>query len=392
MNSGKTYNTLFAVFGLIALSAAFLAGYFLHDWRSNTVGADYPLLSEADELITEYYLGELPDAQSRQHGMIEGMLRRLDDPHTAFFEPALHELQMDNLLGEYGGIGVHLTAGETGKVHLIPYPDGPAARSGILPGDDLLSVDGVTIQEFQSLDHILATLHGAVGSEVRIVLKRHEPREQKIALEIERENINIPSVSSYIHSEDARIGVIKANTITDRTADEVERDFSWLCGLGMEALVLDLRHNPGGLLDEAIRITRFFLKEGIVLIERRNDGADITYQTERVGIGSDLPMAILVDSGTASAAEAIAAAIQTNRRAPLFGSKTFGKGSVQVVLELSDGSSLHVTTSRWYTPSGETYNGEGLTPDYYIEASQEQKDPVLLEAIRHLTSQLEANQ
>jgi carboxyl-terminal processing protease len=155
----------------------------------------------------------------------------------------------------------------------------------------------------------------------------------------------------------------------------------------MDALILDLRANPGGILDEAVDIARFFLAEGVVLIERRNGEADLVYKVEVAGQGSEIPMVLLVDGGTASAAEAIAAAIQANSRAPLFGSRTFGKGSVQIVLELSDGSSLHITNSHWYTPMGETYNGAGLTPNFQIDSSDDEKDPALLAAIRHLSDQ-----
>jgi carboxyl-terminal processing protease len=376
----------------LAMLAAFLGGYSLRAWQTDRVDPRYPLVREAESLIDEYYIGQQLDLRQKQYGMIEGFIRRLGDPHSAFFEPVTHELQMDSLSGEYGGIGVHLMINENGDVYLNPFPDSPAARSGIRAGDLLLSVDGTQVQDFDNLDHILATFHGPIGSKVTLVLHRQDSLDPHISLEILRETINTPSVTGSLVTEDPAIGVIKINTITERTADEVEQEFTELVGLGMQALVLDLRANPGGILDEAIDIARFFLSEGVVLIERHSEEEETIYEVRSAGLGSDVPLALLVDGGTASAAEAIAAALQTNGRAPLFGTRTFGKGSVQIVLELSDGSSLHITNAHWYTPGGNTYNGMGLSPDYQVELLEEVKDPGLSAAIHYLSERNEETQ
>jgi carboxyl-terminal processing protease len=390
----KLIKTSYGLIALISLAlvAAFVSGYMLRSLQTKPVDSGYPLLLEAEGLIDEYFAGEKPDPTSRQYGMIEGLVRRLDDPHSAFFEPVTHELQMDSLSGEYGGIGVHLTVDESGAVNLIPYPDGPASRAGVLPGDSLLSINGTDVKNFANLDHIRATFHGAVGSTLELSLLRQTPVYQRLSLEIIRETINTPSVTSSFVTDDPAIGLIRINTITELTAEEVEQEFTKLNQAGMKSLILDLRANPGGILDEAIDLARYFLSEGVILIEKRTGEDDITYKAEAAGAGSKIPLVLLVDSGTASAAEAIAAALQANHRAPLFGTRTFGKGSVQIVLELSDGSSLHITASHWHTPSGETYNGEGLSPDFLVEPLQDEKDSVLLAAIRYLNQQIEAEQ
>jgi carboxyl-terminal processing protease len=309
------------------------------------------------------------------------MVADLGDPYTSYVEPVMHELQTDNLSGEYGGIGAFINQDEEGYYHIIPFENGPAARAGIVEGDLLLAVNGNKIEPFSNQDELLAVIRGPVGTKLSLTILKANSGEEITLADIEREAFPIPSVTEYTLPSYPSIGVIAISIFSNKTGNEVQSAYQDLRTKGVNALILDLRGNTGGLLDAGIEVARFFLKDGVVLIEKRKDGGEITYHVETEGLASEVPLAVLVDAGTASASEVLAAALQANQRAKLFGSQTFGKGSVQLVLELSDGSSLYVTNSRWKTPDGFELDSEGLHPDVLIDPDPSGQDPVMDAAV-----------
>ncbi|MCK4692127.1 MAG: PDZ domain-containing protein, partial [Anaerolineales bacterium] len=346
------------LYSLILVVSAMFAGYQLRSvWPP--ASEEYGLLREAYRLLENHYLSELPERITLERGMIHGMVDRLGDPYTNYVEPAAHEIQTDDLSGEYGGIGAYLSRGEDKKIHLVPFDDGPAARAGIQEGDILIAVDHQTIDDNTSLETILAMVRGPAGTSVNLILAARKPGDDVIILDIVREAFPIPSVTSYLLPEDPKIGVIVITLFSDKTPQELEESFLNLKSRGMETMVLDLRNNPGGLLDSGVNVARFFLSDGVILIEELPGGAKEVFRAETEGDAVDIPLAVLVNENTASAAEVVAAALQANNRAPLIGTPTFGKGSVQLVFELSDQSSLHVTASRWKTPQGITLDFHG---------------------------------
>ena len=368
------------LYSLILVVSAMFAGYQLRSvWPP--ASEEYGLLREAYRLLENHYLSELPERITLERGMIHGMVDRLGDPYTNYVEPAAHEIQTDDLSGEYGGIGAYLSRGEDKRIHLVPFDDGPAARAGIQEGDILIAVDHQTIDDNTSLETILAMVRGPSGTSVNLVLAARKPGDDVISLDIVREAFPIPSVTCYLLPEDPKIGVIVITLFSDKTPQEVEDSFLSLKSRGMETMVLDLRNNPGGLLDSGVDVARFFLSDGVILIEELPGGVKEVFRAETEGDAVDIPLAVLVNENTASAAEVVAAALQANNRAPLIGTPTLGKGSVQLVFELSDQSSLHVTASRWQTPKGITLDFHGLQPDIPVTIDDGEHDAIMLTAV-----------
>ena len=357
---------------------AFVGGYFLRAF-ADSEGQELHLVEEALGALNQYSLVPLPDNQSIQRVMIHAAVGMLGDPFSVYIEPAEHELQSDDLAGEYGGIGALIAVSENGEVILTPYKDGPAYEAGIPSGTILISVDGEVIMPFPDLRDLTASLRGPEGSEV--LLGVQFPGEPPSLFELTRDRIEIPSVITYLSPLDASVGVIKIIRFADSSPNEVRQGYQSLREADIHALVLDLRDNGGGLLESTVEVARFFLKSGTILTEERANGKVDPFRVERPGPASDLLLAVLVNGNTASAAEVLAASLQENGRAVLVGSQTFGKGTVQAVVELSDGSSLHITTARWLMPDNKTLNGIGLIPDFVLSDDIEQgPDPFLRKA------------
>lgn len=365
------------VLALALLGVGFMGGFAASSlWAADRY--TFPLLAEARDLLAGYYIGELPDPIVLQRGMIRGMVEKLGDPYTTYQEPASHEIQSDSLAGEYGGIGVQLSRDESGRYFMIPFEDGPAARAGIVEGDLLLAVEDLTLTPDTPQETVVAAIRGPIGTRVKLSVAPHGDVGLARDYMLERQAFSLPSVTSYLFPDENRVGVIKISLFSDKTPDELKTAFRDVTARGAQAIVLDLRGNNGGLLDSAIEVARFFLGDGIVMTDRGRGGDERTYRVLEAGEGSDIPLVAIVDSGTASAAEIVAAALQENQRAPLIGSKTFGKGSVQTVLELRDHSSLHVTSSRWFTPSKVALDGSGLEPDIPVDPGDGSVDAALL--------------
>jgi carboxyl-terminal processing protease len=375
---------LVAICAILLVGLSMLGGFYLGS--SGHPGATrYRLPNEAQQFLEDYFIDALPDQVSLERGMVRGMVEVLDDPHTAYFEPAFQELMEDNLSGEYGGVGAFLTRDPDGTYHLIPFEGGPAARAGVLEGDILLAVDGQTISAETSQDLVLSWIRGLVGTEVRLLIRTPTSSEDPREVSILRESFAIPSVTHYTYPSDPTVGVIAISRFSEKTQEEVSESYDALVTLDIEALILDLRNNSGGLLESGVDVAAFFLTEGTIIIEHRIDG-DQRYQVESRGIADEIPLTVVVNGGTASAAEVVAAALQANQRAILIGWPTFGKGSVQAIVNLSDGSSLHITTARWETPRGVILDDTGLQPDVLVTQDVDMGDAALTAAVDWLST------
>lgn len=375
---------LFLIAGIVySLILPFLALYVGYQIRTiwPPASEEFTLLKEAQRLLARYYISDLPDQRTLERGMIHGMVGKLGDPYTIYLEPTEHELQTDDLTGEYAGIGAYLSRGEDRRIHLVPFLEGPAAKAGILEGDVLIAVDHELIDEDASLESIQAMVRGPVGTTVSLTLAPRSPVDDSLIFDVIRETFPIPSVTGYILPNQTDIGVIFINLFSEKTPEEVELTYQNLIDRGAKYFVLDLRGNVGGLLESAVTVARFFLPDGMVLIEVRRSGTKEDYIVQSPGKASDIPLVVLVNENTASAAEVLAAALQENERGPVIGTRTFGKGSVQLILELDDGSSLHVTSSRWQTPKGNMLDGHGLQPDLPVSVEESDIDVHMQTAI-----------
>lgn len=362
MNSRKLFY-LSWVISLVAV-LAFTAGYFTHRTFFNQ--KTYPLLEQANSILQKHALEDLPEPPALEYGMIQGMVQAYGDPYTSFIEPAQHELQSNNLAGEFGGIGARLETNSAGEVLLYPLPESPALQAGLQDADRLIAVDSLQIESTSSSDQIQAAIRGPVGKTVEITILRET---QKMSFSVRRASFPIPSVTWNIDPDDSRLGNIKVTLFSSTTADEIIHAAGELSAQGATHYVLDLRDNPGGLLTAGVAAARIFLSDGVV-IEQQYRGRDIeSYEVTQKGDLAEIPLVVLVNHGTASAAEILAGALQAHERAVLIGQTTFGKDTLQLVFELADGSSLHVTAARWWVPGLEPpIQGHGLLPDYPIAA------------------------
>jgi carboxyl-terminal processing protease len=369
---------------VILMGAAFAGGYWYRDQEQPI--ARFSLLDEAYSLLTTRGLKDPPPAPALEYGMIRGMLQAYGDPYSNFNEPAVHELQTDELEGKFGGIGVQLQKNEQGNWVLFPFPDGPAQKAGVLDGDILLAVDDLTVTNETSADVIQAAVRGPVGSRVRLKVSHIKgPLEEEIS--IKREEVTIPSVTWRLDTQQAQIGILKINLMAGTTADEIKRAVKDLQERGATHFILDLRDNPGGYLTAGIDVARMFLKEGVVLQEQYRGLNVETFNVDRPGPLADIPLAVLINHGSASASEIVAGALQAAKRAPLVGEPSYGKDTIQLVFELSDKSSLHLTAAHWWVPGLETaIGGNGLQPEIRVDPPTDAAgvDLVLQAAIRWL--------
>lgn len=393
--SNKFRNGL-TVFMLVILAvSAFGAGYLTRELVNGRGGSslahadqDLSIYYEAWNLIEENFLGEIPAPQDVAYGAIRGSLAALDDPYTVFIEPAAREVERERLQGTFGGIGAYISrAEETGDVVLEPIPGNPAEAAGVLPGDVLLAVDGVPITAEMTVPEIIDRVKGEKGTAVVLAI-RHIGAVEVVDISVIRDDILLPSVVSRLTDQDNSIGYIQLSRFSGESSNEVGAALQDLQAQGATRFILDLRQNGGGLRDAAVDVVDHFLSEGPVLyLQSQNDGERVFNATDET-IAPTEPLVVLIDGGTASASEIVAGALKDRGRASLIGSKTFGKGSVQLVFDLSDGSSVHVTSARWLTPNRHQIDQSGLEPDVLVEVTQEDidngRDPVLEHAIKFL--------
>ncbi len=344
-------------------------------------GGHAPLLDEAWDIAGSQFYGQLPTDQARTYGAVRGMMESFQDPYSVFVEPPQTALQSQQLSGKFGGIGASVRRENDGRIVLSPFPDRPAAQAGVKEGDVLIAINDTAITTDTKFEEVTSLLRGEVGSKVKIGIERSG---QKLAFDITRAEISVPSLTWRMLSQAPDVGYVKLNIFAQTSKDELTRAIADLKSHGATKLILDLRDNGGGLLDAAIGVAGQFV-DGTVVSEKRRDGNPRDFTAEATGVARDLPLVVLVNGGTASASEIVAGAIQDKGRGVLVGMKTYGKGSVQNVIPLSDGSSLHVTVAEWLTPNGRQITGKGLQPDVAVDLSADDaangRDPQLDRAI-----------
>lgn len=372
--------TLAAVFILFFAGGALLQRLRQHQ-QEQTLARPLGVFWQVWDLLESDFYGDLPSPQQRTYGAIRGALALLNDPYTVFLEPPSGEVDRDRLAGEYGGIGLELWRDAQGNVVVWPYPGSPAEAAGVRVGDYLQAVDGFPVAA-EPLDAVHARLRGEVDTPVTLTLSR--PPTPPFDLTVVRAQIQIPSVSFRVLDQYPAVGYLHLTTFTERTPQEASEAVKALLAQGVTGLVLDLRDNGGGLIGSAVRVADLFLDGGVVLYERRRGGEETVYQAHPGGAPAGLSLAVLVNGSTASAAEMVAGAIQVRGRGILVGEPTFGKGSVQLVYTLSDGSSLHVTSAVWLLPNGQPIGPEGLSPDIPLGRGDGLADVQLERAARYL--------
>jgi carboxyl-terminal processing protease len=378
---------ILAFAGFLVFAAVFAAGFaaaLLIDQRmdatSTADNASFGLFWEAWELVRKDFYGDLPDAQQVTYSALRGALGALNDPYSVLVEPQPREMERDSLRGSFGGIGAYVSKTDDGQFVLLPIEGQPAQAAGVQEGDVLLAVDGTPVSSGSSVEDVVLAIRGPVGEPVTLTI-RHPGAEEAADVIITRAVIELPSARWEVLEQAPDIGYIQLNRFSEKSGLEVETAIKELTEAGAGMLILDLRFNGGGLLNSAVDVLDHFFGRQTVVYQLSSGGKETGLTTSRGGIAEDIPLAVLVNSGTASASEIVAGALQDLGRAQLVGETTFGKGSVQNVYDLSDGSSLHLTSSRWYTPNRRQLDGQGLTPDIPVSLDDSGDDLQLERAI-----------
>lgn len=350
---------------IVLLSAA--VGYFgfrhIGQYRE-----ELGVLKQARDIMVRNTIHAVPEDRILEYGMIRGMLNTLEDPYTHFVEPAAHEVQTDQLTGTYGGIGLNLERDLQLNWRVYPLPDSPASEAGIQDGDRLVKVDELYVTAETNEITLTAAIRGPVGDRVRIIVLREG---QELSFTIRREIYTLPSASWHLLPDEPLIGLVKVYRIAGTTASEIQEGIEDLLQRGASGVVLDLRDNGGGLVEAGVEIANLFLSDVDILHRQFRDQDTDIFSASTESPFESMPLVILINGNTASSAEIIAGALQQHQRATLIGAETHGKTTIQLIFELQDGSSIHITGGRWWIP-GQTFP---LKPDFPI---QDDPDGVVL--------------
>lgn len=325
---------------------------------------DIKTFNEVFDLVRKNYVDEV-DPRSLIQGAINGMIKTLD-PHSAFMNPEMYkELEVETK-GHFGGIGIEITLLKDVLTVVSPIEDTPAYHAGIKPGDQIIKIDGKSTKDITIMEAV-QKMRGPKDTQVTITIMREKMDKPKDFV-LKRAVIQIRSVKAKTFEDN--IGYIRIASFHEKTADDLRRALKDVTGKlrPIKGLVLDLRNDPGGLLVQAIEVSDIFLKSGVIVSTRgRTKSMESKIQAKDNGNEITCPIVVLVNEGTASAAEIVAGALQDNGRALVAGTQTFGKASVQTIIPLENGSALKLTTARYYTPKGRSIQAEGIKPDIFVK-------------------------
>ncbi len=381
---------LIGVLLVSAYAAGFGVNYYLTRTQNanTTIPSNFGLFWEAWNIIKGEYYGTIPTPQQLTHGAIRGMLSALGDPHTVLVEPEPAQNEQANLQGTTGDVGLNLDIRNHMLTVVSPIPNSPADKAGMRSGDIILKIGDNNVPFDMAVQDAQSQLRGPIGSKISLTFHR-VGQDQPISADLTREKYALPTVESKM-LPGTTFGYIKVTLETSETANEFAKGLESLKSQHMTGLVLDLRNNPGGLFpDPVLGIAGQFLKNNdVVLYEKYRNGTEKAYNAGSGREAVDIPLAVLVNGGTASDAEILAGALQDYKRGVLIGEPTYGKGSVQSVRQLSDGSAVHITTATWFTPKHSQIEGKGLAPDLAVPLTdqdiQKSIDPQLERAVEYL--------
>lgn len=336
--------------------------------------ADFNIFWDAWKTVTDKYVGRKTiDPQKMVYGAVEGMVASLKDPYTSFFTPDQSKMLEDDINGSFTGIGAEIGFKKGILTVIAPLKDSPAKKAGLQASDKILKIDGVSTGEL-ALEAAVTKIRGERGTKVVLNILREgftEPRDFSIT----RDTITVPLVE--LRMERGGIAYIQLFNFLGDVDSEFQKVARQATAQGAKKVVLDLRNNAGGFLDSAIETASFFIPEGeVVAIEDFGNTGDTRNEFRSKGYRyfQKMPVVVLIDGGSASAAEIVAGALKDARHVPLVGEKTFGKGSVQEVVNLSNGTSIKITVAKWLTPSGASIHEQGIEPTIKIEMTQKDRD------------------
>lgn len=339
---------------------------------------------EVVALVKGNYVDEVPLSallgNYARRGSIQGMLQAtLKDPYSRYLTPsAYNEMKIDNA-GEFGGIGIYLGMSENEELLVIAPIDGtPAARANVKAGDRIVEIDGRSTVNM-SADEAASLMRGPKGTTVTVVVERGRERVRQ-TFRLVRDIIKVPSVQSKMLPD--RLGYVRIASFASTTADDFDQNLKKLEAQGMRGLILDLRFNPGGLLNAAVDVLNKLIGEGPLVHVVGRTSAKQTFYARPSKVHPNYPVVVLINGGSASAAEIVAGALQDSKRGIVLGTKSFGKGSVQTIYPLRDGSALSLTTQKWLTAAGHSISQRGIIPDLVVKNPGDDEMEAELERIR----------
>ncbi len=383
--------------GLSFIVAVFAVGVGVGDGRVKTylhfgaqpvsglpVKIDYSSVDQVYQSLRQNYDGKLTETQIID-GMKHGLATATNDPYTVYFTPAEAKNFNQELNNSFSGIGAQLGADSNGTIEVIaPIADLPADKAGIKPGDLIVDIDGVSTSGM-SVDTAVSKIRGPKGTTVVLQIVRN--KTEPLTFKIMRDNITLPSVKTKIL--DGNIGYVQISTFADDTTSLMQKAADQFKAQNVSGIIVDLRENPGGLLDAAVNVSSLWLSPGqLVLQEKRGTEVVQSYQALGGDVLHGIPTVILIDGGSASASEITTGALHDNNQAYVIGEKSYGKGVVQQLINFTDGSQLKVTVASWYRPNGQNINKKGITPDKTVTISAADvsagNDPQLMAAETYL--------
>ena len=360
---------------IMVIALLLVASFVLSSGAGCAVGSRTPpspgqgldVVTEAWNTIFQDYVDkDRLDASLLSQGAIKGMVEALDDPYTSYLDAETCHLALTGMEGKFEGIGAEVAVREGQLMIIAPIADSPAAKAGIRAGDKILEINGMSTSEMSLVEAVL-NIRGPKGTPVRLLIL-HQDETEPEAIEIVRAEIELSSVDFEMKGD---IAYISITHFSQRTNEELSPVLQFITVEAPTGIILDLRSNPGGILQVVIDVAGYFLEEGVVVnvVDNQGELTPITVRPDRTV--TDLPLVVLVDSYSASGSEVLAGALQDYARATIAGTRTYGKGSVNILRQLKDGSGLYITTARWFTPDGRPIEGEGIEPDYELELEEE---------------------
>lgn len=392
----KSPKVVYGVFLLLAFTVGWIFGHqdsrlgqfgFTPQILNKTVGqnVDFAIFWRAWDLLQKNYDGQL-DWQKMVYGAIRGMTESLGDPYTSFLDPDEASQLEDDLSGTVSGIGAEIGIRDDKLTIIAPIDDSPAKKAGIMAGDIITQI-GNEKAEGMDVNTAISKIRGEPGTKVKLIIERNG---QKKEFEITRAKVTVKSVKSEI--KPGNIGYVEITRFDDTTTNQLREALDDFVAKDVKKVVLDLRDNPGGYLDESVTVASEFIDKGIIVAEKRDVDGKVTNEYKATDGGKmttkNIKLVVLVNSGSASAAEIVAGAIKDLGRGTLIGEKTFGKGSVQEIEDLGQGAKLRITVAHWYTPKGKNIAKDGISPDIEVKMSEADinanKDPQLDRALEFL--------
>ena len=347
---------------------------------------EFDRLAEVWKLLQEEHIdGGSLDAEALSAGSIRGLLQALDDPYASFLNAEQYQVESQDFKGFFEGIGAHVSMRDGQLVIIAPMQGSPAEKAGIRPGDEILAINGGSTAQITLLEAV-SKIRGKKGTSVDLLVL-HLNQPEPLTITVIRGVIPLDSVRLTMLADG--VGHLRIFSFGDKTNEELEKALKEFKDAEGAGLVLDLRNNPGGLLRSVVDVAGQFLDDGLVLYEVNAQGERRDWDAESGGDGRDIPLVVLVNQFSASASEVLSGALMDHDRAEVIGVTTFGKGSVNTLRPLSDGSGVYFTIGRWYTPLGTLIEGEGITPDIIVDIPPDSvKDVQLSRAVEILQRQV----